>query len=816
MEQKPKLYLSMIIKDDEPIAIVKRSLDSVKAFVDAVYVAVTYTKVQPSDSPLLTFLQEEKVHLSFFQWIDDFAAARNFAINQVPKGSDCFIYWHDADDIVDKPALLPQIASEMYANNVAAYFFPYLYMVELDKEGNIREILVEHKRERLIRNDDTFKWIGELHETLIEQRQENVQKYMRPDISVIHLSDDKRIMTNLERNIRILEKKLKKEEHRDPRTVIYLAKAYFDKGKGLEDRNERKMWIDLSLVLFREYLEGEGKPGTKEYREGSGWAEERSTAWAYVADIFRMYNKLDQAIEAINYAIDEAPQFPSYYVDKAALYVMKQDISRAQHWLLLATNVKEPETTIVTMPRDLKVKALEVDYHVALASQKLEKAQQDLELLLSILPGNVAFEERLAQVKKLIMANRASQSIVFLGKYLEETKEEEKVPYLIRAIPKDLEVEKFSSEMRHRFMQPRLWEKNEIAMLCGPGWETWSPKSIATGLGGSEEAIVYMSQELTKLGWKVTVYANPAEHSGEYDGVVYKQWYDLNPKDHFNILFLWRAVGFVDVSPKAKYSVLWMHDIPNNPDFTQERIEKINKIAVLSDYHKSLFRMQKKDGSFVKIPDEKFFRTANGISLQDPKDWNGDSHKMIYASSPDRGLIYLLNNWKTIKEAVPDATLDIYYGFAIFDRIFANNPGRMAWKQQMMQLMEQDGITYHGRVGHKELEDAFAKAGIYAYPSDFQEISCISLMKAQALGAVPVVTNYAALKETVQNGVKVDCDITTSEGQKIYIQALIDMLKNEEEQKEIRKTMVPWAREYFPWNKVAHDWDSLFTKEVKE
>jgi len=98
--------------------------------------------------------------------------------------------------------------------------------------------------------------------------------------------------------------------------------------------------------------------------------------------------------------------------------------------------------------------------------------------------------------------------------------------------------------------------------------------------------------------------------------------------------------------------------------------------------------------------------------------------KLIYSSSPDRGLIYLLKMWPEIIKAVPDALLDVYYGFDVFDAIHKGNPGRMKWKSMIIDMMKQPGITYHGRVGHKELEQAMMGAGILSYPTDFTEISC--------------------------------------------------------------------------------------------
>lgn len=811
---KPNIFLNMILADSESPELVQRALESVKNYVDDIYITVTSKETTNQSSPLVQLLNTYGAHVNHFQWVDDFAVARNFAMEATPKGKNNFIIWMDADDVWKGAENIRPIAEDMITYNQAAVFLDYLYMVDLDEKGDIREVIIEHKRERIIRNDDTFKWIGSLHEILIEQRQENIQKVFRKESSVVHLSNQDRVSSNLERNVRILEAQARRENHKDPRTVIYLAKAYFDKSKTCPPK-ERKINIDLALTLFKEYLEGEGSPESPDYKEGSGWPEERSTAWSYVSEIFRMLGKVDLAVEAIQYAIREAPEFPNYYIDLCALYIMKKDMKKAKHWLKIATSVDMPETTIITLPRDLKAKALECDYHIMLAEGKLELAVRDLEMLVDIFPGNREFEERLESVKKMNEANKTAQSIVYVAKYLEKQNQAHKVENLVRAIPDDLLTEKFASEMAHQYLPKRVWADNEIAILCGPGWETWTPDSVKTGVGGSEEAVIRMSQELTKLGWHVTVYANPGDKAGDFDGVEYKMWWDINQKDEFNVLILWRQIGFADFKPNAKFILLWLHDVPNNPDFTEERIGRIDKIAVLSSYHKSLLRMQKEDATFVEIPDSKIIVTGNGIQdFSEFKEWKGDYHRMIYSSSPDRGLVYLLTNWKKIIEAVPDAKLDVYYGFAIFDQMFATNPGRMKWKQTMMDLMEQPGITYHGRVGHDELAKAFNQSGLWLYPTNFQEISCISAMKAQALGAIPIVTNFAALKETVKNGIKVDRDIVTEEGQEEYVKTVIDMLQHPEKQDEMRQGMMEWAREYFSWKKIGEDWNGLFKNSL--
>jgi glycosyltransferase involved in cell wall biosynthesis len=832
---KPKLYLNMILKESEPVEMVKRSIDSVKDHVDGMYITVTYGDVKPETSALIDLLHQYGAEVSYFKWVDDFSKARQYALDQIPQDPHTYVYWQDADDILKGADRLRECMEVADKLNWAGVFFVYWYRVALDEKGNPREILIEQQRERIIRNDGTYKWVGMLHETLIGQKTENFQQHLQRECYVVHLSTDDRISEALHRNIRILEAQLKKEKHRDPRTLVYLGKSYFDIGviaykdyidkhqKESEDNTEEKKeavrirdeWFKRSQELLLEYLTGKGEMGDKDYIEQSGWKEERATGWQYLAQIYVFWSQLDDAMYAINQAIEEAPFFPTYYIEKAAIYTQMKDYKTAKHWLIIATNLEVPQTTLMMSPRDMKVRALECDAHIAMhLDHDMKRVSEDYQKLLEIEPDNETYKQNMMVADSLEAANKAMQSVVYLGKYLERIGEPEKVLPLLSAVPNDFRREAFYAQMRHKYIPPRMWEDNEIAILCGPGFEAWSPKNVEKGIGGSEEAVIYLSQQLQKLGWKVTVYASPEADEGEYDGVVYENYYKFNPEDLFNHLILWRGLGVVDIKPKARGKViLWMHDMPNVGDFTKERLERIDKIAVLSQYHREQIKQfnPEPDGEPLPLPDDKFLLTRNGIPDLGITSWKGNPHRMCYVSSPDRGLIYLLKMWKDIRAAVPDAELEIYYGFDMYDFIHRGNPAKMAFKRKIMELMKQDGISYKGRVGHKELAEAMNQCGIWAYPTDFTEISCISAMKAQAVGAVPVVTDFAALHETVRNGLKVDVDIQDKAGQKIYADALIDILLHPKQQEEYRD--LKFAQTYFSWENVAKQWDGYLSNK---
>ena len=185
----------------------------------------------------------------------------------------------------------------------------------------------------------------------------------------------------------------------------------------------------------------------------------------------------------------------------------------------------------------------------------------------------------------------------------------------------------------------------------------------------------------------------------------------------------------------------------------------------------------------------------------------------IYTSSYDRGLEHLLKIWPDVKKAVPEAELHVFYGWQLFTTFYHNNPASMAWKDKMDHMLKAKGVIHHDRVPQHELKEWYKKCGLWTYPTHFGEINCISAMKAQAWGAIPVYINYAALKTTVKYGVKVEGDIYEKETQERYKQELIKILQDPERQTKIRQKMVPWAKKTFGWDKIAAQWIKEFKSD---
>ena len=187
---------------------------------------------------------------------------------------------------------------------------------------------------------------------------------------------------------------------------------------------------------------------------------------------------------------------------------------------------------------------------------------------------------------------------------------------------------------------------------------------------------------------------------------------------------------------------------------------------------------------------------------------NRRKHSVGYFSAYYRGLECLLSMWPEIRKRVPDATLDVYYGWESWLALQGPDDFYERMERQF-EFLKDEGVTVHGRVSHTELAAAMLQTQVWAYPTEFTEIHCITALKAQEAGCYPVTTTVGALAETVQSGVKVDSQhiYTDAKAQEEFIDAVVDALEND-------KHGVPL--EGVDWSDVAKYWDKVIKDRLGE
>ena len=135
--------------------------------------------------------------------------------------------------------------------------------------------------------------------------------------------------------------------------------------------------------------------------------------------------------------------------------------------------------------------------------------------------------------------------------------------------------------------------------------------------------------------------------------------------------------------------------------------------------------------------------------------------RVVYCSSPDRGLHRVLEGWPAIKRAVPHANLKVFYRLAPWLRTFDETPyfppieknrARALYIEEALKRMSgpEWGITVVDSVSHEEVLAEMRQAEVLAHPCETiswsEGFSC-TVADACASGAVPVISDADALGE---------------------------------------------------------------------
>lgn len=616
------IALGMIVKGtgDEPQRL-ERALGSILPWVDAAYITITGPKDQISETEKVLAAAQDKylkrIEVSYehdksrytvtqeqvdwlkewFGWEPEskmgdsiflFDVARNFNLDQIDKDKYHWMVWLDCDDIFRGGDKLKSVVEEAEKNQIEVVYFNYIYQAEIEN-NQIKYVIIEHLRERIVRTDGSTRWVAPIHETLIEQRPTRKKDFTECD--VLHLAENEKRMGSLHRNIKTLEYSIFKDQGKDPRPIYYLAKAYFDLRTKETDERARK--------LIYLYLRGENR---------SGWPEERAQACEYLCEIYRRNGENQNAlIECMNGLMEQ--ESPTLFLSIASTYMIKGEWERALMWAKIATNMEGKKTTLVINPKDMQAKILEILYNCHLNLNHIDEAWAAAVKLVELFPNDEQMINAFKFIEGLKQERNVTKAVADLANYLYKSGEPAKVKALLAAVPAIATNNPITMELYKKNNPPKYWEDNEIAIYCGPGFTNWSPKQLinpkGSFVGGSEEAVILQAKELTKLGWSVTVYNDPGVDEGIHGGVNYLPYYKFNKLDHFNILIAWRQPEFIfqqDLNYKKSY--IWCHDILNPLQFPKDQLNKVDKIIVQSPWHRE---------NIKDIPDDKILISSNGI-----------------------------------------------------------------------------------------------------------------------------------------------------------------------------------------------------------
>lgn len=212
--------------------------------------------------------------------------------------------------------------------------------------------------------------------------------------------------------------------------------------------------------------------------------------------------------------------------------------------------------------------------------------------------------------------------------------------------------------------------------------------------------------------------------------------------DHFQI-FVSRVHEPID---KSKIVLYWLHDLAQDPAAANELKNggwrRFDFLVFVSNWQMQQY------ASIHGIPYSRSIVMDNCIVPFDRDEVDKDyssTIRLIYTPTPHRGLEILVPVFEEIyKNYDQNIQLDVFSSFNLYGW-----PDR---DKQYEELFEKcrthPAINYHGSVPNERVREALKQAHIFAYPSIWQETSCLCLMEAMSARTMCVHPNLAALPDT--------------------------------------------------------------------
>ena len=150
----------------------------------------------------------------------------------------------------------------------------------------------------------------------------------------------------------------------------------------------------------------------------------------------------------------------------------------------------------------------------------------------------------------------------------------------------------------------------------------------------------------------------------------------------------------------------------------------------------------------------------------------------------------------------------------------------MEWRNKIQKECDEAGIESLGKIPQAEAAKLYQEGSILAYPTEFYEIDCISVKKAQLAGCIPITTDFAALAESNKFGLKVKSKktkdnwckpyqisfgIEDEEAQQMWVDTVVKLL-GKSSMASLPEEMVHWAKT-FEWSRISKSWMEIFASK---
>jgi len=262
----------------------------------------------------------------------------------------------------------------------------------------------------------------------------------------------------------------------------------------------------------------------------------------------------------------------------------------------------------------------------------------------------------------------------------------------------------------------------------------------------------------------------------------------------------------------GKILIYWAHDLPGDPECDHLKAGGYNqyeKLVFVSNWQMQAFI------SYYGIPWRKCLVLPNAVIPIEGKQDKEGPIRIIYHTTPHRGLEILAPVFNRLCEQYDNIELDVFSSF----EIYGWGERDKQYENVFNMLRGNPKVRYHGFGTYDVIQEAVSKAHIFAYPSIWQETSCRCLMEAMCAGLLCVHSNYGCLYET---GAGWTMMYQYQEDKRDHAQlfhahlsSAIEQLRFEYVQSRL-SSQAAYANVFYNWEMRKHEWTSFFQQILNE
>lgn len=283
------------------------------------------------------------------------------------------------------------------------------------------------------------------------------------------------------------------------------------------------------------------------------------------------------------------------------------------------------------------------------------------------------------------------------------------------------------------------------------------------GLTGSEIAFFMYALELAKLGFGVTIFTK-VNSIGDlvhpsYPGVRIttlgdEEWDSTYCTQTWDALISWMTPNPLKRATGSPLKI-FNQQVSDFGQCEPGWESWVDVVAPLSHSHARHL------STLCSFPREGWRVMYNGVDTDEFKPGLKVPGKMIWASSHDRGLHWLLEAFPGIKARLPHAELHVFYDFdgvekfsGVSDReqnsLFRELGMRSRYTAEALRRLSGKGVHSRGSVSREVIRQEMASSEILAYPCDpvrYTETFGVTVLEAMASGTVPVICTADSFSE---------------------------------------------------------------------